>query len=65
MSNIQNVNIDMNDLINALNSQVSAYNLELNIAKLYIAKLEKNLQELSESATSVKPQVSSTNKSKN
>ena len=65
MSNMQNVNIDMNDLINALNSQVSAYNLELNVAKLYIAKLEKTLKELSESATSVQPQVSSTNKSKN
>ena len=47
MSDQTNTNIDMNELINALNSQISAYNLELNVAKLYIAKLEKNLQELS------------------
>jgi len=65
MSNQTNANIDMNELINALNSQVSAYNLELNVAKLYIAKLEKTLQELSESANSAQPQVSNTNKIKN
>jgi hypothetical protein len=65
MSDQTNTNIDMNELINALNSQISAYNLDLNIARLYIAKLEKNLQELSESASSVQPQVSNTNNSKN
>jgi hypothetical protein len=59
------LNIDMNDLINALNSQVSAYNLELNVAKLYIAKLEKTVNELAASASSAQPQVSNTNKSKN
>jgi hypothetical protein len=59
------LNIDMNELINALNSQVAAYNLELNVAKLYIAKLEKTVNELTANASSAQPQVSNTNKSKN
>lgn len=65
MSNENNVNIDMNDLINALNGQISSYNLELNIAKLYIAKLEKNLKELNESIAAPSTQPSDKDKVKN
>jgi hypothetical protein len=59
------LNIDMNELINALNSQIASYNLELNVAKLYIAKLEKTVNELTANISSAQPQVSNTNKSKN
>ena len=65
MTNKSGIDIDINELVHALNSQVSTYNLELNVAKLYIAKLEGIVKELSESINSAQPQVSSTNKNKN
>jgi hypothetical protein len=65
MTNKSGIDIDINELVHALNSQVSTYNLELSVAKLYIAKLEGIVKELSESINSSQPQVSSTNKTKN
>jgi hypothetical protein len=65
MTNKSGIDIDINELVHALNSQVSTYNLELSVAKLYIAKLEGIVKELSESINSAQPQVSSTNKTKN
>lgn len=65
MTNKSGIDIDINELVHALNSQVSTYNLELSVARLYIAKLEGIVKELSESINSVQPQVSSTNKNKN
>ena len=65
MTNKSGIDIDINELVHALNSQVSTYNLELSVAKLYIAKLEAIVKELSESINSAQPQPSSTNKTKN
>lgn len=65
MTNKSGIDIDINELVHSLNSQVSTYNLELNIAKLYIAKLEGIVKELSESINSTQPQPSSRDKSEN
>lgn len=40
-----NNNIDVNELINALNGQVASMNLELTIARLQIAQLQKLFSE--------------------
>ena len=65
MTNKSGVDIDINELVHALNSQVSTYNLELNVAKLYIAKLEGIVKELGVNVDSEQPKASTTNKNKN
>lgn len=40
-------NIDVNELIGLLNSQIAGQNLELHIAKLQVSGLQKEVEELS------------------
>lgn len=44
---MSSTNIDVNELIGVLNAQIAGQNLELHIAKLQIAGLQKEIEELS------------------
>ena len=41
-----NNNIDINELVNALNGQIATMNLELTVSKIQIANLQKMIVEL-------------------
>lgn len=41
-----NNNIDINELVNALNSQIASMNLELTVSKIQIVNLQKMIVEL-------------------
>lgn len=45
------IDIEVGDLISALNAQIASYNLDLQIAKLQIATLQKRLDEMQKTHT--------------
>lgn len=44
---MSSANIDVNELIGVLNAQIASQNLELHVARLQIAGLQKEVDELS------------------
>jgi hypothetical protein len=45
---MNNSSVDINELVNALNSQIASMNLELTIARIQVANLQKVVAELSQ-----------------
>lgn len=44
------IDIDVSDLVSALNSQIASYNLELQIAKLQIQSLKQKIEDLEDNS---------------
>lgn len=62
---MSNIEIDHNEIISALNSQIANLNFELTVARIYVSKLEKAISSNSEDFESPSDQPLTRNKAKN
>jgi len=62
---MSNIEIDHNEIISALNSQIASLNFELTVARIYTSKLEKAIFSNSEDFELPSDQRLARNKTKN